>query len=158
MLRLPIEGLDSRWQMLALSWIWAPRSSSLILLAGGIRLIVPNKDNSRLLSPKKIYVNARCIHAIDTGVCAVSKGFIQTQQGCLDAPLCKLPLLPNLPTLRKGYSFICVWALGGEEKAGFGAQPREFDTRLPCPGDISNNIKGFGASSFKMLLRSPIPQ
>ena len=77
MLRLPIEGLDSRWQMLALSWIWAPRSSSLILLAGGIRLlIVPNKDNSRLLSPKKIYVNARCIHAIDTGVCAVSKGFI----------------------------------------------------------------------------------
>ena len=102
MLRLPIEGLDSRWQMLALSWIWAPRSSSLILLAGGIRLIVPNKDNSRLLSPKKIYVNARCIHAIDTGVCAVSKGFIQTQQGCLDAPLCKLPLPPNLPTLRKG--------------------------------------------------------
>ena len=102
MLRLPIEGLDSRWQMLALSWIWAPRSSSLILLAGGIRLIVPNKDNSRLLSPKKIYVNARCIHAIDTGVCAVSKGFIETQQGCLEAPLCKLPLPPNLPTLRKG--------------------------------------------------------
>ena len=57
-----------------------------------------------------------------------------------------------------GYSFICVWALGGEEKAGFGAQPRDFDTILPCPGNISNNIKGFGASNFKMLLRSPIPQ
>ena len=57
-----------------------------------------------------------------------------------------------------GYSFICVWALGGEEKAGFGAQPRDFDTILPCPGNISNNIKGFGASSFKMLLRNPIPQ
>ena len=24
----------------------------------------------------------------------------------------------------QGSSFICVWALGGEEKAGFGAQPR----------------------------------
>ena len=125
MLRLPIEGLDSRWQMLALSWIWAPRSSSLILLAGGIRLIVPNKDNSRLLSPKKIYVNARCIHAIDTGVCAVSKGFIQTQQGCLDAPLCKLPLPPNLPTLRKGdapaSSFL--GPLGAKKKQGSGRSP-----------------------------------
>ena len=97
MLRLPIEGLDSRWQMLALSWIWAPRSSSLSLLAGGIR-----KDNSELVSPKKIYVHARCSHAIDTGVCAVSKGFIQTQQGCLDALLCKLPFPPKLPTLQKG--------------------------------------------------------
>ena len=48
--------------------------------------------------------------------------------------------------------------LGGEEKAGFGAQPRDFDTILPCSGDISNNIKGFGASNFNMLLRGPIPQ
>ena len=56
-----------------------------------------------------------------------------------------------------GYSFICVLALGGEEKAGFGAQPRDFDTILPCPGDISNNIRGCGASNFKVLLRNPIP-
>ena len=48
--------------------------------------------------------------------------------------------------------------LGGEEKAGFGAQPQDFVTILRCPGDISNNIKGFGASNFKMLLRRPIPQ
>ena len=57
-----------------------------------------------------------------------------------------------------GYSFICVWALGGEEKAGFGAQPRDSDTILPCPGDISNNIGHVGASNFKMLLRNPNPQ
>ena len=69
MLRLPIESLDSCWQMLALAWIWAPRSSSLILLAGGILLIIPNEENSRSLSLKKIYVNARCIHAMDIGVC-----------------------------------------------------------------------------------------
>ena len=48
--------------------------------------------------------------------------------------------------------------LGGEEKAGFGAQPRDFDTILPCPGDISNNIGHVGASNFKMLLRNPNPQ
>ena len=102
MLRLPIEGLDLRWQMLALSWIWAPRSSSLILLAGGIRLlIVPNKDNSRLPPPKNIYVNARCIHAIDTGVCAVSKGFVQTQQGCLDAPLMQASIASQPAHLKK---------------------------------------------------------
>ena len=45
----------------------------------------------------------------------------------------------------------------GEEKAEFGAQPRDFDAILPCPGDISNNFGVFGASSFKMLLRNPIP-
>ena len=34
---------------------------------------------------------------------------------------------------------------GGEEKAGFGAQPRDSDAILPCPRDISNNIEVFGA-------------
>ena len=54
------------------------------------------------------------IHAKDTGVCAVSKGFIQTQQGCFDAPLQASLLPPNLPTLRKGDApryrrFICLF-------------------------------------------------
>ena len=48
--------------------------------------------------------------------------------------------------------------LGGEEKAGFGAQPRDSDAILPCPGDISNNIRRFGASNFKMPFGNPIPQ
>ena len=60
MVRLPIEQLALCWQMFAL-WVWAPRASSLILLAGGNMLIVPSKQNSRLLSSKKVYVDARCI-------------------------------------------------------------------------------------------------
>ena len=57
-----------------------------------------------------------------------------------------------------GWTFICRYGSPwGEEKAGFGAQPRDFDAILPCPGDINNNTEHFGASSFKMLLRNPIP-
>ena len=55
------------------------------------------------------------------------------------------------------YPFRYVWALGGEEKAGFGAQPRDSDAILPSPGDISNNVRCFGASNFKMPFRTPNP-
>ena len=58
--------------------------------------------------------------------------------------------------MRQHHLFLAPGALGGEEKAGFGAQPRDFDAMLPCPGDISNNIGGFAASNFKMLFRNPI--
>ena len=60
--------------------------------------------------------------------------------------------------MRQHHLFLAPGGHGGEEKAGFGAQPRVFDTILPCPGDISNNIGHVGASNFKMLLRSPIPK
>ena len=32
-------------------------------------MIVPDLQNSKLLSPKRVHVNARCIHAVGTNVC-----------------------------------------------------------------------------------------
>ena len=93
----------------------------------------------------------------DSDAILPSPGDISNNVRCFGASNFKIPFkTPNPRWYRapRG-SWESPW---GEEKAGFGAQPRDSDAILPSPGDISNNVRCFGASNFQMPVRTFNPQ